>query len=119
LPTPTSQGETWTAKTIAPNPGQLADKNHFWIDNSLTSPYEGNLYNAWTDFGGPHDLEIVISNSSDDGDTWTTRQNISAAINAGSHNQGVNIQTGPNGEVYAAWAVYDGWPTDETAIRFC
>ncbi|MDP3463207.1 MAG: GEVED domain-containing protein [Bacteroidales bacterium] len=113
-----NQGETWTAKTIAPNPGQLADKNHFWIDNSLTSPYEGNLYNAWTDFGGPHDLEIVISNSSDDGDTWTTRQNISAAINAGSHNQGVNIQTGPNGEVYAAWAVYDGWPTDETAIGF-
>jgi len=30
----------------------------------------------------------------------------------------VNIQTGPNGEVYVAWAIYDGWPTDESAIGF-
>ena len=28
----------------------------------------------------------------------------------------VNITTGPNGEVYVIWAIYDGWPTDETAI---
>lgn len=113
-----NQGETWTPVIISPNPGQLADKNHFWIDNSLTSPHEGNLYNAWTDFGGPNDMQIVISRSTNDGLTWSTRQSISNAINAGSHNQGVHIQTGPNGEVYAAWAVYDGWPTDESAIGF-
>ena len=39
------------------------------------------------------------------------RRCISTAINAGSHNQGVNIQTGPNGEVYVTWAVYDAWPS--------
>lgn len=113
-----NNGQTWTTKTIAPNPGQLADKNHFWIDNSLTSSYEGNLYNLWTDFGGPNDLEIVASRSTDDGNTWSSRVSISNAVNAGSHNQGVNINTGPNGEVYAAWAIYDGWPTDESAIGF-
>ena len=110
------QGQNWTTKTIAPNPGQLADKNHMWIDNSPGSPYEGNLYVAWTNFGGSNDSEISISVSTDDGVTWSTGVPISNAVNAGSHNQGVNIQTGPNGEVYVIWGIYDGWPTDESAI---
>lgn len=110
------QGASWTAVTVAPNPGSLADKNHMWIDNSPSSPYEGNIYIAWTNFGGASDTEIAISTSSDDGLTWTTNNNISGAVNAGSHNQGVNIGTGPNGEVYVIWAIYDGWPSDETAI---
>lgn len=110
------QGSNWTAVTVAPNPGSLADKNHMWIDNSTDSPYEGNLYIAWTNFGGGNDTEIGMATSTDDGETWTRNDNISGAVNAGSHNQGVNIGTGPNGEVYAIWAIYDGWPTDEGAI---
>ncbi len=110
------QGQNWTRKTVAPNPGQLADKNHMWIDNSPDSPYEGNLYVAWTNFGGAGDTEISLSYSTDNGVTWSNGVVISSAVNAGSHNQGVNISTGPNGEVYAVWAIYDGWPTDETAI---
>jgi len=111
-------GSTWLNSTIAPSPGDLADKNHMWIDNSPTSPYEGNLYTAWTDFGGTDDTQIKISHSTNDGVTWSTPINISSAILAGSHNQGVNVQTGPNGEVYVVWAVYDSWPSDETAIGF-
>jgi hypothetical protein len=30
----------------------------------------------------------------------------------------VNLQSGPNGEVYAAWAIYDTFPADESAIGF-
>ena len=111
-----NQGQSWTTKTVAPNPGDLADKNHMWIDNSPDSPYEGNVYVAWTNFGGADDAEISISVSTDDGVTWSTGVPISYAVNAGSHNQGVNIQTGPNGEVYVIWGIYDGWPTDESAI---
>ncbi len=111
-------GNTWTAKIVAPNPGSMADKNHMWIDNSIASPYEGNLYVAWTNFGGSGDSEIGICKSTNDGLTWTTPMSISTAINAGSHNQGVNIQTGPDGEVYALWAVYDSWPSDECALGF-
>ncbi|MBM3437355.1 MAG: exo-alpha-sialidase, partial [Bacteroidetes bacterium] len=111
-------GTTWSTATIAPNPGSLADKNHMWIDNSPTSPYEGNLYVAWTDFGGANNNNIVISRSTNDGVSWSSLINLSSAVAAGSHNQGVNIQTGPNGEVYVCWAIYDGWPTDETAIGF-
>jgi len=111
-------GTTWNTATVAPNPGSLADKNHMWIDNGLLSQYEGNLYVAWTPFGGSDDAEIVIARSTNDGLGWSSPLNISSAVNAGSHNQGVNIQTGPNGEVYVVWAIYDGWPTDETAMGF-
>ncbi|MCD4696042.1 MAG: choice-of-anchor D domain-containing protein [Bacteroidales bacterium] len=111
-------GSTWSTATVAPNPGSLADKNHMWIDNSPSSSYEGNLYVAWTPFGGSDDAEIVIARSTNDGLGWSSPLNISSAVNAGSHNQGVNIQTGPNGEIYVVWSIYDGWPTDETAIGF-
>ncbi len=110
------QGGSWTTKTVAPNPGSLADKNHMWIDNSATSPHEGNLYVSWTNFGGGDDSEIGMAYSHDDGETWEINHNISSGVNAAGHNQGVNIGIGPNGEVYAIWAIYDGWPTDETAI---
>jgi hypothetical protein len=110
------QGQTWTPVFIASNPGSLADKNHMWIDNSPSSDYEGNLYVAWTDFGGSNNNDIVISRSTDAGESWSPKVNISQAVNAGNHCQGVNISTGPNGEVYVVWAIYDGWPQDEKAI---
>ncbi|MBC8320298.1 MAG: T9SS type A sorting domain-containing protein [Bacteroidetes bacterium] len=113
------QGETWTTRQAAPNPGIITDKNHMWIDNSSISPYEGNLYVVWTNFGGPYEGEIGFSYSTDDGETWTVNSNISSDVNAGSHNQGVNLSTGPNGELYAVWAIYDSWPSggsDEVAI---
>ena len=111
-------GISWTAATVAPNPGDLADKNHLWIDNTTASPYKGNVYVAWTDFGGIDDGEIKISRSTSEGVSWSTPLNISSAVNAGYLDQGVNLQTGPAGEVYAAWVVYDTWPSDEKAIGF-
>ena len=109
------QGNTWTTVNIAPNPGDLADKNHMWIDNSPSSPYEGNIYVAWTDFGGPNNYHVVISSSSDNGETWTPKKEISSgASSAFSH--GVNLTTGPNGEVYAIWAIYDGSGLTENSI---
>ncbi len=100
------QGETWTARTVAPNPGGLADKNHMWIDNSPDSPYEGNLYVGWTDFGGSNDDNIVMNMSSDDGDNWSAGKNISGGT--GGFHQGVHFQTGPEGQVYAFFSIYDG-----------
>lgn len=117
----TDGGITWTAKLVAPSPpgfGSLLDKNHLWIDNSPTSPFEGNLYDAWTNFGGTANNQIELSRSVDGGVTWSPAINISSAVNAGNHNQGVNIQTGPNGEVYALWIIYDNWPSDEDALGF-
>jgi hypothetical protein len=112
-------GNNWIPVLVAsPGGGGILDKNHMWIDNSLTSPYEGNLYNAWTDFYGPNDSDIELSRSTNAGVSWSPKVNVSAAVNAGSHNQGVNIQTGPNGEVYVVWSIYDSWPSDETSMGF-
>lgn len=116
----TNSGSTWTTKVIA-NSGStsgMLDKNHLWVDNSPSSPYVGNVYSAWTDFGGAHDNQIDVARSTNDGVNWSAPVNVSAAVNAGNHNQGVNLQTGPNGEVYAIWAIYDSWPSDEGAIGF-
>jgi hypothetical protein len=112
------QGATWTPVQVAINTGQLLDKNHMWVDNCPTSPHEGNLYCAWTDFGGSFDSQIATSFSSNNGYTWSSAQEISSEVNSGSHNQGVNINTGPNGQVYAVWAIYDSWPSDESALGF-
>ncbi len=114
------QGVTWSKVQVAGAPGtgwnDLADKNHMWIDAKEGSPYENHLYNAWTDFGGPYNENIVLQRSTDFGMSWDTKVNLSQAINTSGHHQGVNISTGPNGEVYAVWTIYDNWPNDENSM---
>jgi hypothetical protein len=113
----TDAGTTWTKVTLGS--GGTLDKNHLWIDNVAASIYEGNVYSAWTVFSSPYGA-IEVMRSTNDGTSWVNRTAVSAGVAAGSHNQGVNLQTGPNGEVYVCWAVYDVWspPYNETAIGF-
>ena len=120
-----SDNETsWTTVVVGSDPGvgDLLDKNHLWIDNTNSSQ-EGNLYNAWTriDAGHANDSEIEFSRSTNDGVTWSAPYQISSNVNAGSHNQGVNIQCNNTGWVFATWAIYDDWGTgvyNEDAIGF-
>jgi PKD repeat protein len=112
-----NDGASWTSVVASVQSGDLLDKNHMWIDNSSTSPYEGNVYVSYTDFGATG-YPVEITRSTNDGISYSTPLAISAGVAAGSHCQGVNIQTGPNGEVYVIWAIYDSWPSDEAAIGF-
>ncbi len=113
----TNMGASWTHVAVTTASGQ--DKNHLMVDNVAASPYAGRVYNAWVDLGGgANDNDIVFSYSSSGGATWSTITNISNNVAAGSHNQGCNIQTGPNGELYVCWSVYDAFPADETALGF-
>ncbi len=89
-----------------------------WIDNTSSSPYAGYVYDAWTCFGGTNDGQIQITRSTTGGVSWSAPTAISAAVNAGSLNHGVNISKGPGGQVYVVWAIYDSWPSDETALGF-
>ena len=105
----TDNGQTWTS--VYCSSGSDLDKNHLWVDNSPTSPYEGNLYAAWTNFSNdPARVEVV--RSTDHGLTWSNPQEISNS----PFDHGVNIQTGPEGNVYVAWAEYNSWPNPEDAI---
>jgi hypothetical protein len=117
------QGKTWKRIKVGQGPVAgigLLDKNHLCIDNSLSSPYKGYIYDAWTNFipGNADTNQVEIVRSADQGLTWTSPHNISGAASALKLNHGVNLHTGPNGEVYAAWSIYDTWPADETAIGF-
>ncbi len=116
----TNQGTNWTHVQVGvfPGSGGLLDKNHLWVDMNPASPYVNNVYSIWTNFGGTNDNQIEVVRSTNGGLNWSSALNISSAVSAGSHNQGVNIQTGPNGEVYAVWAIYDGWPQDEPRMGF-
>jgi hypothetical protein len=117
------KGKTWKRVKAGQGPSVgfgLLDKNHLWIDNSLSSPFEGYLYDAWTNFipGSPDTNQVQIARSVNHGLSWNAPITISAAASAIRLNHGVNLQTGPDGEVYAAWSIYDSWPADECAIGF-
>lgn len=110
-------GQTWTNRLICEaEGGGLLDKNHLWVDASPTSPYKNYVYSAWTPLSGSsaHEEEIVLSRSTDRGESWDDPVMITGNINAGSHCQGVNIQTGADGKVYATYAIYDVWSGSNT-----
>jgi len=102
-------GVTWTNVTVGSSSD--LDKNHLWVDNSVTSPYSGYIYSAWTDFGLT-DSQVEIVQSTDHGLTWSSPQIISNS----PFDHGVNIQTDAEGNVYVIWAEYNNWPNPEDAI---
>ena len=117
----TNNGVNWTTYTVAPNPGQVADKNHYMVDKTPTSPYVNRSYCAWTDFGGATDGEVVLRYSTNFGQTWSSNINVSGTLtpSGSAFAQGNNIQTGPNGELYVIYAIYDAsWTDGEDAIGF-
>ena len=120
--TSTNNGANWTNYTVAPNPGQVADKNHYMVDKTPTSPYVNRSYCAWTDFGGATDAEVVLRYSTNFGQTWSSPSiNVSGTLTplGSAFAQGNNIQTGPNGELYVIYAIYDAnWQDGEDAIGF-
>ncbi|MGB5287522.1 MAG: sialidase family protein, partial [Ignavibacteriaceae bacterium] len=117
----TNSGVNWTTHVVAPNPGSLADKNHYMVDKKIGSPYENRSYCSWLDFGGPYDGEVVLRYSTNFGQTWTASINISGTLTplGSAFAQGTNVQTGPNGEVYVVYAIYDAnWTDGEDAMGF-
>lgn len=115
----TNNGSNWTYIQVANPTTGLLDKNHLTVDNSLSSSFLGNLYSAWSDFS-TLDRAITVKRSTNKGDTWIDQQVISSGF-AGSSlaHQGVNLQTGPDGTVYACWAVRDRTsPFTERGIGF-
>ena len=97
----TNGGANWLGRVIIPSNNNF-DKNHNTVDNITTSPYYGRIYVVWSNFAASSP-PIVLSYSTDGGQSYSYQQQIGQPL-SGHYEQGANIQTGPNGEVYCIWA---------------
>lgn len=103
----TDGGNTWSDPVLATdrtNPVDFNDKINLWVDRSPSSPFAGTVYVSWTLFQGPpgHAEPIMISRSTDGGQTFSRAQQLTPAHNNNSigGRQGSAIRTAPNGDVY-------------------
>jgi hypothetical protein len=104
----TDGGANWSNFVEIPNAVD-PDKNHFTADIT-NSIYRNYLYVAFTDFISVSGNPIKFSRSTNGGTSFSTPVDISGATTS-YFSQGVNLAVGPNGELYAAWAIYDDWST--------
>ena len=112
----TNSGINWTTHPVYTVPSQ--DKEHLMVDKVPTSPYVNRVYYPWSDLNGS---EAALVYSTDFGTTWSAYKNLSGTITplGSAFAQGPNVQTGPNGEVYVCYAIYDAnWTDGEDAIGF-
>ncbi|HZQ70754.1 MAG TPA: sialidase family protein [Terriglobales bacterium] len=92
---------TWTATKLT-NAGSFPDRDMVTIDNSPSSPFFGSVYIGYDD-NGVGNVPFVLF-SRDGKSNWQR----SAAIPHTNPTIGVNVSTGPDGSVYAAWEDYTG-----------
>jgi len=111
----TDQGANWT-QTAVPNMTAGEDKNHLTIDVNPGSPFVHNVYLAYTDFG-LRTPALMFSRSTDRGVSFSVPQPISEGLGA-NFSQGVNLEVGPAGELYAAWTGYREFPPDSSMLGF-
>lgn len=110
-----NNGQSWVGRVVIPTSGGF-DKNHAAIDYQSTSPYYQRLYVGFTRWSLPYPIVVVYSTN--------FGQSYSGEIQVGSpqanhYEQGVNLQTGPEGVVYAVWTTpINNLPHTEDKIGF-
>src|SRR5215510_9320932 len=81
--------------------GKQEDKEALAADNSLTSPFNGNVYVCWARFTGGQD-HLKVARSIDHGESYSI-----ADLGPVSGMQGCNLATGPTGDVFVSWRTFD------------
>ena len=106
----TDGGAHWSDPVLATdrtNPVNFNDKESIWVDQSPTSPFQGNVYVSWTLFTSPQFRAepIMLSRSTDGGRTFSPATKLSPSHNnnAIGGRQGSAVRTAPNGDVYVVW----------------
>jgi hypothetical protein len=102
------QNSGWSNPSIISDTRQssstFSDKEAVWADNAATSKYFGNVYVCWTDFRsatvtGNGNAPIMLSHSTDGGNSWSRGIQLTAAHNNASAGgrQGCDMRTDSNG----------------------
>jgi hypothetical protein len=104
-----SDKNAWMQPVLASkqNSTLFSDKEQIWADNAESSPFFGNVYICYSAFRSRNfsPVPIMVSVSSDGGNTWTTKQVTQAATNAQhGFRQFTTIRTDSNGVVYLFFA---------------
>jgi hypothetical protein len=109
ISTSTDRGATWTTKLldVSTSPPDCSAYSCGWAylgaAIALTSDPSGNLYTLWNAGSEPRGPErIYFSKSTDGGNTWWAKQDVSTARN-GIHHNFPAIAAAGNGDVRIAW----------------
>ncbi|RLG09890.1 hypothetical protein DRN73_09150 [Candidatus Pacearchaeota archaeon] len=98
----TDGGLTWNSYEVI-DVGEFEDKEWIAIDKTLSSPYHGNIYIAWTRFWyGWWNEGIHFTRSTDGGNTWSSPIQISTSTSC----QWPVVTVDHLGNVYVAWVNY-------------
>ncbi len=94
-----NNGLTWNPQVLVN--GSSADKNLANSDDNASSPYYGRGYIVWSFWTGtPY---IVLSFTTNSGTSWNGPNSI-VAPTSGNYQQGCDVVTGSNGDIYVTWA---------------
>jgi hypothetical protein len=95
----TDNGKSWAAATKIITGSQ--DKNHTFIINNPSSPFNGRTFVIWSRFTAASP-PIAMSFTSDNGTTWSAYKDLNVS-DAGHYSQGCNGAVAPNGDIYVIW----------------
>lgn len=99
------KGETTWTSTVISIAGAIPDRDMVIVDNAANSPFKGSVYIGYDDGG---EIPYVLYSRNGFG-SWLR----STGLSASSAVVGVNLATGPDGTVYAAW---EDWPLQQLVI---